>query len=56
LIVPSVGRFVQAGLQRGVAMIGTITVFFGLLSAGIFLAHAFDGYRSRVSLRERDRA
>jgi hypothetical protein len=26
-------------------MIEMITVFFGLFSAGIFLAHAFDGYR-----------
>jgi hypothetical protein len=56
LIVPSFHRFVQAGLPRGVAMIDTITVLFGLFSAGIFLAHAFDGYRSRASLRERDHA
>jgi hypothetical protein len=28
-------------------MIETVTAFFGLISAGIFLAHAFDGYRSR---------
>ena len=26
-------------------MIELIAVFFGLFSAGIFLAHAFDGYR-----------
>jgi hypothetical protein len=56
LIVPSFSRFVQAGLPRGVAMIDTITVLFGLFSAGIFLAHAFDGYRSRASSRERDHA
>ena len=29
-------------------MIETITVFFGLFNAGIFLAYAFDGYRSRA--------
>jgi hypothetical protein len=28
-------------------MIETVTAFFGLISASIFLAHAFDGYRSR---------
>jgi hypothetical protein len=28
-MVPDVSRFVQAGVQRGVAMIETITVFFG---------------------------
>jgi hypothetical protein len=29
-------------------MTETIAVFFGLFSAGIFIAHAFDGYRSRA--------
>jgi hypothetical protein len=29
------------------AMIETVTAIFGLLSASIFLAHAFEGYRSR---------
>jgi len=28
-------------------MIETVTAIFGLLSASIFLAHAFEGYRSR---------
>jgi hypothetical protein len=28
-------------------MIETVTALFGFISAGIFLAHAFDGYRSR---------
>jgi hypothetical protein len=32
---------------RTLAMIETVTALFGLISAGIFLAHAFDGYRSR---------
>jgi hypothetical protein len=31
------------------AMIETVTAFFGLLSASIFLAHAFEAYRSRPS-------
>jgi len=35
-------------------MIETVTAFLGLISAGIFLAHAFDGFRSRVWSR-RDR-
>jgi len=29
-------------------MIETVTAFLGLVSVGIFLAHAFDGFRSRV--------
>ncbi len=29
-------------------MIETVTAFLGLMSAGIFLAHAFDGFRSRA--------
>jgi hypothetical protein len=28
-------------------MIEAVTAFFGLISAGIFLAHALEGYRSR---------
>jgi hypothetical protein len=38
--------------KRTTAMIETVTAFFGLLSASIFLAHAFEGYRSRP-LRQR---
>jgi len=34
-------------------MIETVTAFLGLISAGIFLAHAFDGFRSRVWSRAR---
>jgi hypothetical protein len=30
------------------AMMETVTAIFGLVSAGIFLAHAFDGFRSRA--------
>jgi hypothetical protein len=40
--------FCPAGAQRTFAMIETITAFLGLISAGIFLAHAFDGFRSRA--------
>jgi hypothetical protein len=29
-------------------MIETVTAFLGVISAGIFLAHAFDGFRSRA--------
>jgi hypothetical protein len=29
-------------------MLETVTTIFGLVSAGIFLAHAFDGFRSRA--------
>jgi len=29
-------------------MMETVTAIFGLVSAGIFLAHAFDGFRSRA--------
>jgi len=41
-----------AGVPREVygkfAMIETVTAVMGLVSAGIFLAHAFEGYRSRA--------
>jgi hypothetical protein len=30
-----------------IVMMEAVTAFFGVLSAGIFLAHAVDGYRSR---------
>jgi hypothetical protein len=30
------------------AMIETVTAFLGLISVAIFLAHAFDGLRSRA--------
>jgi len=30
-----------------IVMMEALTAFFGVLSAGIFLAHAVDGYRSR---------
>jgi hypothetical protein len=29
-------------------MIETVTALMGLVSAGIFIAHAFEGYRSRA--------
>jgi hypothetical protein len=33
---------------RIVAMLEAVTAFFGIMSAGIFIAHAVDGYRSRL--------
>jgi hypothetical protein len=29
-------------------MFEAVTAFFGVMSAGIFIAHAVDGYRSRL--------
>jgi hypothetical protein len=29
-------------------MLDAITALFGVISAGIFIAHALDGYRSRL--------
>jgi hypothetical protein len=41
--------FCDAQGRKGTfAMIETVTAFLGLVSAGIFLAHAFEGYRSRA--------
>ena len=31
-----------------VTMLEAVTAFFGIMSAGIFIAHAVDGYRSRL--------
>ena len=31
-----------------IAMFEAVTAFFGVMSAGIFIAHAVDGYRSRA--------
>jgi hypothetical protein len=36
------------GAQRKFAMIGTVTAVMGLVSAAIFLAHAYEGYRTRA--------
>jgi hypothetical protein len=33
-------------------MIETVTAFFGFISASIFLAHAYEGYRSRPVLQK----
>jgi hypothetical protein len=33
-------------------MIEMVTGFFGILSASIFLAHAYEGYRSRPVLQK----
>jgi hypothetical protein len=41
---------VQSDLPGGafgsVVMLEAVTVFFGIMSVGIFIAHAIDGYRS----------
>jgi hypothetical protein len=42
------GRLVRAGAQKDFAMIETVTAVMGLVSAGIFIAHAFEGFRSRA--------
>jgi hypothetical protein len=39
--------FVVRGGIRTTAMIETVTALFGVLSAGILAAHAYDGYRAR---------
>jgi hypothetical protein len=36
------------GRLRTTAMIDTVTMVLALMSAGIFLAHAFDGFLSRA--------
>jgi hypothetical protein len=38
----------DAGAQGIFAMIETVTAVMGLVSVVIFLAHAFEGYRSRA--------
>jgi hypothetical protein len=48
LTVRQAVSFCPAGAQRTFAMIETITAVLGLVSAGIFLAHAFEGFRSRA--------
>jgi hypothetical protein len=37
-----------AGYFRIVVMLDAVTAFFGIMSASIFIAHAVDGYRSRL--------
>jgi hypothetical protein len=48
LTVQRGGRSVSAGAQKDFAMFDTVTAFLGLVSVGIFLAHAFEGFRSRA--------
>ena len=48
LTVQGCSRLVVRGVGRKIAMVETVTAVLGLVSAGIFLAHAFDGYRSRA--------
>jgi hypothetical protein len=46
--VQGLGRFLACGVARMFAMIEMLSAVMGLVSAGIFLAHAFEGYRSRA--------
>jgi hypothetical protein len=48
LTVQGRGRSLRAGAQGKFAMIETVTAVMGLVSAGIFLAHALEGFRSRA--------
>jgi hypothetical protein len=48
LTVQRGSRSVAAGRAVEFAMIETVTAFLGVISASIFLAHAFDGFRSRA--------
>jgi hypothetical protein len=43
-------RAVRSGrwVLGSVVMFEAVTAFFGVMSAGIFIAHAVDGYRSRA--------
>jgi hypothetical protein len=43
---------VREGALGTVAMIEMVTAFFGFISASIFLAHAYEGYRSRPVLQK----
>ena len=45
-VATSAVRSLALGL-RIVAMLDTVTALFGVISVGIFLAHAVDGYWSR---------
>jgi hypothetical protein len=48
LTVQDRGRFVRAGAKWTLAMNEVITAVLGLISIGIFLAHAVEGFRSRA--------
>jgi hypothetical protein len=48
LTVQARGRFVRAGTKWTLAMNEAITAVLGLISIGIFLAHAVEGFRSRA--------
>jgi hypothetical protein len=49
---PRVSFLSSKGGSRTDAMIETVTAFFGFISASIFLAHAYEGYRSRPVLQK----
>jgi hypothetical protein len=48
LTVRACASFCRCGAQRTFAMFETVTAFMGLVGACIFLAHAFEGVRSRA--------
>jgi hypothetical protein len=41
-------RFLACRAEWNETMIETVSALMGLVSAGIFLAHAFEGYRTRA--------
>jgi hypothetical protein len=41
-------RFLACRAEWNKTMIETVSALMGLVSAGIFLAHAFEGYRTRA--------
>jgi hypothetical protein len=49
---PRLSFLSSKGALRTDAMIETVTAFFGFISASIFLAHAYEGYRSRPVLQK----
>jgi hypothetical protein len=48
LTVQGARRLVVQGRKRNFAMFEAVTAVMGLVSAGVFLAHAFEGVRSRA--------
>ena len=48
LTVQGARRLVVPGRKRNFAMFEAVTAFMGLVSTGVFLAHAFEGVRSRA--------
>jgi hypothetical protein len=48
LTVQDGGRFLSQGRKGTLAMFEIMTAVMGLVGAAIFLAHAFEGIRSRI--------